>query len=507
MWWLLWSLVIIIVSYVLIVAVKDLQAFLRCKFYENQGFKMKYSPIFGYLSMFDPCPKQDKTDQLGKWKRMLEVCKNGPGLVMNDWDQSSAFIWLTDFGLVKEFFTKEIACTQRLKRYRERIHLNLYWHNDETSIELRNSFSELFKPESLNVYVRLVRNCWKEHYSQALRAASSANSTKDINLTEVVNDFIFDACNKIFFGEEYPVPMMKGSGKELIKELSDHLECLSTEESNLSLSNYLLFKLPSKYDLTPAFSRLTKQAEEIKEAILDLYNQRDQIETHKLGINMIDIMVRKNRESGGKAFSPDQIVDCIGLIVFAGTDTTSKGITACLFELAQRPEIAEMIRKDCKEFDLLNEKATTDTLDKSAILDAFIKESLRINAPGPFLIDRQVCCDFTLGKYSFKKGDIISVPFAILHMANQETAEKRTFDIHRFLDNDRAKCQPYIPFSLGRRNCNGKLLGELMLKVILSSTLDMSDIATDFEKFPSIWTMQETYGLDPCVLKCTPRHQ
>ena len=53
-----------------------------------------------------------------------------------------------------------------------------------------------------------------------------------------------------------------------------------------------------------------------------------------------------------------------------------------------------------------------EELDKLSLLDAVVKEALRVAGSAPFLFERIATKDFTLGEIKIRKGDLLNVPIA-----------------------------------------------------------------------------------------------
>lgn len=86
------------------------------------------------------------------------------------------------------------------------------------------------------------------------------------------------------------------------------------------------------------------------------------------------------------------------------------------------------------------------------------------------MFDRLFTKDFTLGKYKMYKGTKFSYSIgAILH-SEQYYKDPFTLNPERFTENAEnlniAK-KAYIPFSIGKRNCIGRHLGELLVQMLL----------------------------------------
>jgi cytochrome P450 len=84
----------------------------------------------------------------------------------------------------------------------------------------------------------------------------------------------------------------------------------------------------------------------------------------------------------------------IPTFLLAGHDTTSNGLAWIIFELSQRPDLQLQLRQELSVIQLSsstqdNEPLTVDelsALEKLPLLDAVVRESLRLHAPVPATI-------------------------------------------------------------------------------------------------------------------------
>lgn len=505
MWWPLWMIVVPTVGYLLIVALKDIIAYMRCKYYESQGFAFHFAPIIGSIALFMPDPKKDKSDHLGTWRRVMQVCSTGPGLVINDWEQSKAHIWLTDRNLIDKVFEKEISSLARLQRHPDRLPVGFFWKNDETSLQVRQDLADLLKPEIVDSFIPILHDSWKSLLLHAVQTQESTKQELTVDMKAVAGTFWNEACNRLLFGESQPFPVLKETGKELVKEINDLLSFLNSAQGNFHPINMMLCNAFSKYDLTPVFIEASKKAEAIKIAVLDYYKSRIEMASDALEGSLLDLMAKKFKETNQKTFSPEQVLDSIFAFLLAGLQPVMNGITGCLLELAMLPDIAKEILKEAQSQDLTSTMTSSEAMSQPAFLDAFVKEVLRIHSPVPFLYERTIVCDFAIGDYSFKRGDLISIPLAMLNQTNTSSPRKDSFDISNFSNPARSKQFTSSPYSIGKRQCLGKHLADLILKVVVTATVETCDLSPNIGKHPAVWYLNEGYGLKTCFLKCTPR--
>lgn len=117
-------------------------------------------------------------------------------------------------------------------------------------------------------------------------------------------------------------------------------------------------------------------------------------------------------------------------------------------------------------------------------------------------LPRIVIKDFTANGVKIKKGDML----ACIHAANYrrdswfENPEK--FDIDRHLPENSKKLEKgyFMPFSLGKRNCVGKNMGEIMVKLIFASMLQRLDIRKPVG-FERKFVNHTGLGIEKCMLE------
>ena len=194
------------------------------------------------------------------------------------------------------------------------------------------------------------------------------------------------------------------------------------------------------------------------------------------------------------------IIDDIKTVLFAGHDTTANMLTWFLHLLTLHPEVADRIRAELEE----NSKGeiTMESVEEAEYLNACILEVLRLYPSAGFT--RLTKEEIQLGEYTIPKGvDIIIFPYII--QRNPEYFEKpNEFVPERWLTKHTEKLnfqsrlahetlkKPYLPFSLGKRNCVGRPLALLEIRVVILKLLQNFDVLApkvvpdDFQDVPHI---------------------
>ncbi len=151
-------------------------------------------------------------------------------------------------------------------------------------------------------------------------------------------------------------------------------------------------------------------------------------------------------DEDGDRLSDDEFIGMVGLLMFAGHDTTSGLITNSILALADHPEQRKMVR------------------DNPGLWDNAIDELLRWDTPVQ-IIPRVAAEDVVIGDQSIKKGtNLLVMPAA----ANRDPARYEDPNVLRL---DREDPQP-VSFGHGLHHCLGHALARMEAKAALSAFVD-----------------------------------
>ena len=180
------------------------------------------------------------------------------------------------------------------------------------------------------------------------------------------------------------------------------------------------------------------------------------------GGDLVSMLVAANRD--GNAWMTDE--DLIGqvTIAFAASyETTANAMTWTLFLLAQHPQAAH---------DLLDEldavfggaPPTESTLARAPLLEAVVKESMRILPPVPYTIRVARARQTPIGPYVMLRGDRVILSQYVTHHLPELYPNPERFDPQRWFGLKRGPYE-YLPFSAGPRLCLGYSFAMQALKL------------------------------------------
>jgi len=222
----------------------------------------------------------------------------------------------------------------------------------------------------------------------------------------------------------------------------------------------LLLDLPG----TP-YRGLLRRAEAIEREI------RAMIESKRaagaVGDDVVSRLLRAQAERPGAVKFRD-LVGQATMLFAASYETTANAMTWTLLLLAQHPEIME---------DLADELAVArrggpvslDALERLPLLDAVLKESMRLFPPVPYAI-RLARSVESLGSLTLEDRDRVVVSHYVTHHLPELYPDPGRFDPSRWSGLRRGPYE-YLPFGAGPRTCIGFSFANAEMKLALAAIL------------------------------------
>nr|XP_049704920.1 cytochrome P450 4C1-like [Helicoverpa armigera] len=184
------------------------------------------------------------------------------------------------------------------------------------------------------------------------------------------------------------------------------------------------------------------------------------------------------------AFDDDEMREHLDTIVAAAYDTSATALTFILVLIGSHPDVQERMVEEIKEvFDDPERDVTRHDLPKLVYMEAVIKEALRLYPPVP-RIARTSSTDVKLTKYTLPAKCTYLISVYGLHRHPVWGPDKDQFIPDRWLDPARLPKNPFFfaGFSLGKRNCIGRLYGIMALKTTLVYILRKYRVHGDVNK-------------------------
>ena len=186
-----------------------------------------------------------------------------------------------------------------------------------------------------------------------------------------------------------------------------------------------------------------------------------------IGADMLSMLVAA-RDEDGSALDEDELVGHTGVIFAAGHETSTNALAWTLFLLAEHPAIANELVAELTSV-LRGDAPTVEQLTRLPLLDAVVKESMRVLPPVP-MHPRIVAEDTELaGHFVPARTELF---LSIFHMHH----DPAIFDQpEQFRPSRWSKIKPsvyeYNPFSAGPRMCIGAAFATMEIKIALAMML------------------------------------
>ncbi|KAI1206780.1 putative cytochrome P450 [Annulohypoxylon truncatum] len=185
--------------------------------------------------------------------------------------------------------------------------------------------------------------------------------------------------------------------------------------------------------------------------------------------------------------------------VLAGSETTSTVLSTATYYLLKDPtvygKLASEIRRAFESADEINEATTRDL----AYLNAVCKEAMRIYAPLPLALPREVPeGGDTVDGHFLPAGDktVVATNPVAASLDPTNFADPLLFNPERWLDDYQGEddLEASQPFSLGARGCLGKSLGwmemrQILAKLIWNFDLELADPDLDWHRDSRMYTL------------------
>ncbi|CRK87607.1 CLUMA_CG001403, isoform A [Clunio marinus] len=239
-----------------------------------------------------------------------------------------------------------------------------------------------------------------------------------------------------------------------------------------------VFKIPFLYQLTNLYKKEKKSLKilhsftdgVIKARREELLNKNENENSGEgFGIKrkmaLLDLLLQSAVD--GKPLTNADIREEVDTFMFEGHDTTTSGISFCLYNIAKYPEVQKRILEEINSEAIDDDEVLSlQILNRLQYLELVIKESLRLYPSVPYF-SRKLTEDHTVGAHTFPKGCSVTISPYLMGRDEKLFPDPLKFSPERFsVETTVEKVNPfaYIPFSAGPRNCIGQKFAMYELK-------------------------------------------
>jgi len=183
------------------------------------------------------------------------------------------------------------------------------------------------------------------------------------------------------------------------------------------------------------------------------------------GRDVLSLLLRAQDEDGS-ALTDEQLLAQASILYVAGHETTSHTLCWTLFLLSQHPRVLADLEDELHGV-LRGDAPTVEQLSRLPLLDAVVKESMRLLPTTPFLFLRKASEDFQLGSLSLPPGTNLMLSPLVTHRLPDLYPEPARFRPERW-----QRLQPslyeYLPFGAGPRMCLGATFAAQEVRLVLA---------------------------------------
>ena len=225
--------------------------------------------------------------------------------------------------------------------------------------------------------------------------------------------------------------------------------------------------------------------------------------------DLLDVLMSVKEKDGSPRFIADEITGMFISMMFAGHHTTSGTAAWTLIELLRDPDTLAMVVAEIDGLFADGGSVSFQALREIPILDACIKEALRLHPPLILLL-RVAQEDLEVGGFTISKGELVAATPAVSNRMPEAFPDPDLFDPMRYLDprnEDRNNPWLWIPFGGGKHRCVGASFAQMQLKAIFlvllrQFTFSMNQPSDSYRDDVSKMVIQLQ---QPCSMSVTPR--
>jgi cytochrome P450 len=235
------------------------------------------------------------------------------------------------------------------------------------------------------------------------------------------------------------------------------------------LSSLFTSKLP-QWMPAPGRSRFEQAMRNIDQIIFELIARRREKGSNSEG-DLLGMLIDAVDDEGGR-MTDHQLRDEAISLLLAGYETTSTALAFTCGSLAERQDLAQMVRDECDQV-LGQSTPTLMHLPRLQKVLMVLQEGLRMYPP-TYWVPRTAVEDDVIDGYRIPAGSMIGVMTYVIHRHPEFWEQPDQFDPWRFTPERSAGRHPlaWIPFGNGQRLCIGRdfalMEGQLVLTRLLS---------------------------------------
>ncbi|KAI4471057.1 cytochrome p450 family 4 [Holotrichia oblita] len=200
--------------------------------------------------------------------------------------------------------------------------------------------------------------------------------------------------------------------------------------------------------------------------------RQDSVVNEKSKIHLIDILF-DNKLSG------ETLNDQINTFILAGHDTVAQAMGFTLYELSRRSAVQQKLLEEIQSIAGKDPNAdiTYKDLQEMKYLEAVVKESMRLHVIVP-VIERKISHDIQHNGIRYPKDTTFMFNIDGIHKSEKYFANPKEYNPNRFMPENAHLIlkNTFVPFSVGPRDCIGKLYAMLEIKFFVAKCIQKFEL-------------------------------
>ncbi|KAL6229195.1 hypothetical protein BDW75DRAFT_225493 [Aspergillus navahoensis] len=371
--------------------------------------------------------------------------------------------------------------------------------NDVDHSRFRRLMSHGFSDTSLRTQEPIIK-AYIDLLMKRLRE-NCEGGRKAVDLVKWYNFTTFDIIGDLAFGE--PFECLKNSDyHKWVSILMSQIRTATYANvaRRLPGSLYLLKFITPKYIIAEKDTHVELTKQKVK-ARLSKTNDRPDF--------FSNILKHENTEKG---FSFQELVTNGSTLIIAGSETTATLLSGVTYLLLKNPRVLSKLQDEIRSTFIDDSEINLASCNKLEYCLAVLTEALRVYppvAPGlPRIVDAQG--DMIAGNW-VPGGTVVSISQLAANHSSVNFTDPEQFIPERHLGDPRFANDSKValqPFSYGPRNCIGRNLAYVEMRLILSRMIFNFDMELDQPELD--WLDQESFFLwekPPLPVRLTPRNK
>ena len=463
------TILILGAAFLIATALRELKSYMSLSYLSAQGIKTLYYPIAGLFWLLRL--QKGSNDQLAELRKTIKNFKDDKAFAINFSYETNPVLVLLDDDLIRDFFMKEIGNTVKWLHV-ENLNRGFSLHNGDRAFEARGIYSNFFNHDNLvNISARVAKTIDRAMQEFELKEFHGKPSCEVFGKAFITKSMCY-LINCVVLGEDEKIFDPKDDLSETIVDYNSRMYYMGN-----SVQNMATWGLFHRYNIFPESRALWKDLQFLESEIYARYLRRQSTKP-QADPNIIDSLVefnKKQREQGKPELDKKEISGHWFLFQLAGIDTTMHLVVYALQVLSHDMKLQETMRKGVDD---LYESKKGQTLSyedytENELIEQFANELIRIGSPAAVLNLRKATQEFSVGSIKVKTGTSILIPAGVNMNSERFYKDPDTFDIDRMTKDNikKIKRAGFMPFGQGRRVCPGRVLGELMTRILIIQTL------------------------------------